>query len=117
MVCGDGDDDDGDEEEEEETSQSPFGKAQGRKYEGLPSEPCDKNQNKLIHDQFIYSDDQEISAAWNSSVHHGCHKTPQMNHDLTQSSSHHHTLFGCLAHVNFNITFLSKPRVPASEHV
>lgn len=83
--------------EEEETSQSPFGKAQGNKRGWLPPKPCYRNQTKLIHHQFIYPDDQEISAAaWNSSVHHGCHKRPQMNHNITQSSSHHHALFVCL---------------------
>jgi len=32
-----------DDEEEEETSQSPFGKAQGKNVGGLPAKPCDRS--------------------------------------------------------------------------
>lgn len=59
----------------------------------LPPDPYYKNQNKLIHDQFIYSDGHEMSAFGNSSVHHRCHKRPQINHDRMQSTSHYLNLF------------------------
>jgi hypothetical protein len=82
-----------------------------KKWGGLPPEPCDRNHNKLIHYQFIYSRWQRNFRCMELECSSGL---PQKDTNEPWPNAIQFTAPHRLSHINFNITFLSKSRVPAS---